>query len=423
MVKTVWIGVDDTDSKKAGCTTYVGALIIRRIESLGYRLLSHPRLIRLNPNCPYKTRGNAAIALTVEVDKLEILEDIVIKTVEEYAELEAEGTNPGVALLMGEPSTELRNYYWHTVRELSSIDEAMRVANYIGAKLYRWKSGRGIIGALSAIGADLSRDRTYELIAHRRRDYWGTVRQVDPNSVWDMDRATYPLTFDNIDIDTGEIRITPHTPCPVLLGIRGVTPDIVEEAYKMLKIYEPVEFYTIFETNQGTDAHLQLMKIKEVKEGVSAIINCKVKSKPVYSAGGHVFFKLEDETGEITCAVYEPTKKFRHIVVKLEPGDEVTVYGGVKMKPQGLTLNLEKIHIRSLVKIFVTKTPRCKICGRKMERVGRSGYLCKVCKISSMWPEVVEVERDISPGFYEVPPSARRHLSRPLALAANHQHS
>ncbi|MCS7126409.1 MAG: tRNA(Ile)(2)-agmatinylcytidine synthase [Aigarchaeota archaeon] len=422
MDKVVWIGIDDTDSKKAGCTTFVGALLLRRVKSLGYTLVGYPRLVRLNPNCPYKTRGNAAIALAVESDRFDVLEDVVIKTVEEYAELDAEGTDPGVAFFFGEPLQELREYYWHTVRELSSIEEAEKIAENIGAKLLKWKSGRGVIGALSAIGADLTKGRTYELIAYRRRDYWGTVRLVDPDSVWEMDKTTYPLTFDNVDRDTGEIRITPHTPCPVLLGIRGVTPHIVEQAYNMLRIYEPVEFYTIFETNQGTDAHLQMMKISNVKEGVSAIIDCTVRSKPRYSIGGHVFFKIGDETGEITCAVYEPTKRLRHIIVELEPGDEITVYGGVKMKPEGLTLNLEKIHIRSLVKSFVKRAPRCRFCGRKMKRVGKPGYVCKSCRSFSREPELVEVERKIPLGVYEVPPSARRHLSRPLALATNYQH-
>lgn len=422
MAKTTWIGIDDTDSKKSGCTTYVAAVLIRRIQELGYSLAGYPRLIRLNPSCPYKTRGNAAVAIAVEADRSEALEEVLTRTVEEYADLDAEGTDPGAAILVGDPPDELRAYYWRVVRDISTIVEAEKVAEKVGAKLFKWKAGRGVIGALASIGADLSIGRTYELIAHRKREYWGTVRLVDPASVWEMDRATYPMTFDNVDRDSGEIRITPHTPCPVLLGIRGVTPEIVERAYKMLRIYEPVEFYTVFETNQATDAHLQKMKIRDARDGLSAIIECRVASKPRYTPGGHVFFEIEDETGRMTCAVYEPAKKLRHVVVGLEPGDEITVYGGVKMKQQGLTINLEKLHVRSLARVFVRRAPRCSICGRKMERIGRRGYECRVCKIFSESPEIVEVKRSISTGVYEVPPSARRHLSMPLALAGHHQH-
>ncbi|MCL7382821.1 MAG: tRNA(Ile)(2)-agmatinylcytidine synthase [Thaumarchaeota archaeon] len=420
MDKKVWIAVDDTDSKKAGCTTYIGALLLRRIKSEGYNIIGYPRLVRLNPNCPYKTRGNAAIALAVEADRFEPFEDIVSSVIEEYAELEVEGTDPGAALLLGEPDYVLREYYWHVLRDLSTKDEAKKIAERNKVRLLEWNMGRGIIGALAAIGADLTRDKTYELIAHRKKEYWGTVRSVDPESVWEMDRKTYPLTFDNVDRETGDIRITPHTPCPVLLGIRGVTPSILEEAYRMLKIYEPVEFYTIFETNQGTDAHLQLMKIKDVKDNVSAIIDGVVKSKPRFTVGGHVFFTLEDETGEITCAAYEPTKNFRHIVTGLEPGDKVTVYGAVKKKPQGFTLNLEKIQVKSLVDLKIVKAPTCPVCSGKMEKIGKIGYTCRSCKTFSSKPEVIKIERKISCGIYEVPASARRHLSKPLALTTNY---
>ncbi len=422
MDKKLWIGLDDTDSRKGGCTTYIGAILLRRIRDEGYNIIGYPRLVRLNPNCPYKTRGNAAIALAVEADSPEPFEDIVSSIIEEYAELQAVGTDPGAVLLLGEPSYELKEYYWHVVRDLSTKEEAEKIARQNKVRLLEWNMGRGIIGALAAIGADLTRDKTYELIAHRKKEYWGTVRSFDPRSVWEMDRRTYPLTFDNVDRETGEIRITPHTPCPVLLGIRGVTPNILEEAYKMLTINEPVEFYTIFETNQGTDAHLQLMRIKDVKNNVSAIIDGVVKSKPRFTVGGHVFFTLGDDTGEITCAAYEPTKKFRHIIIELEPGDKVTVYGAVKKKPQGFTLNLEKIHIKSLVDLKIVKPPTCPICSKKMEKIDKTRYFCRDCNAFSRSPEVINIGRKILCGIYEVPPSARRHLSKPLALTSDYQH-
>lgn len=420
MNKKLWIGIDDTDSKRSGCTTYIGALLLRGLRDAGYNVIGYPRLIRLNPNCPYKTRGNAAIAMAVEIDQVERIEDIIEKLIEDNSDLQAEGTDPGAVLLLGEPSQSLREYYWHVVRDLSTIEEARKIASENNAKLLTWKTGRGIIGAIAAIGADLTMGKTYELIAYRKREYWGTVRLVDPESVWGMNKATYPLTFDNVDEETGEIRIAPHTPCPVLIGIRGLTPNVVEEAYKMLRILEPVEFYTIFETNQATDVHLQLIKINDVKDSISAIIDGIVKSKPIFTIGGHVFFKLEDETGEITCAAYEPTKRFRHIIKELQPGDKVTVCGAVKRKTQGFTLNLEKIHIKSLAELEVVRAPKCSICGERMEKIGKAGYKCRNCKVYESKPEIIKVERRISPGIYEVPASARRHLSKPLALTSNY---
>ena len=56
----MFIGIDDTDSDKGMCTTYLGAVLIERLKSLGV-ILGLPKLVRLNPCAQYKTRGNAAI--------------------------------------------------------------------------------------------------------------------------------------------------------------------------------------------------------------------------------------------------------------------------------------------------------------------------------------------------------------------------
>ena len=65
----VYIGIDDTDSPKGMCTTYAAARALRAVEGLGAKAFDYPWLVRLNPNCPYKTRGNAALCLLIEVDR------------------------------------------------------------------------------------------------------------------------------------------------------------------------------------------------------------------------------------------------------------------------------------------------------------------------------------------------------------------
>ena len=391
---------------------------MRRLEALGARLIGYPRLVRLNPNCPYKTRGNAAVAFKVEGVELEKAEDIIRGVIEEFSELD-EGAETGIAFLEGEPDERLRGFYWRAVRELILLEDGFRIAEEVGAKLIYYNGGMGIIGALAAIGADLSLGKTYELIAHRRREYWGTVRRIDPASVFEMDRATRPYTFDNIDPESGEIRITPHTPCPVLLGIRGVDPEILEKAFRMIRIYEPIEFVAIFETNQATDAHYQKLGTYDLRDGVSAIVEGIVAEAPRIDVGGHVFFKLRDIYGEIWCAAYEPTKSFRKLILQLIPGDEIVAYGAVKQKPQGLTLNLEKIYIRGLAEKIVERPPKCPECGRRMTSMGKNkGFKCRRCggRLPEECREIVRVPRAIKPGFYEVPPSARRHLTKPLML-------
>ena len=47
------IGVDDTDSPKGGCTTYIAALIIESLSKLNVNFLDYPTLLRLNPNTPW----------------------------------------------------------------------------------------------------------------------------------------------------------------------------------------------------------------------------------------------------------------------------------------------------------------------------------------------------------------------------------
>ena len=60
----MWIGIDDTDSLKGGCTTYVATEIIAEMP---YDLIKFPRLVRLNPNIPWKTRGNGDITLYIGI--------------------------------------------------------------------------------------------------------------------------------------------------------------------------------------------------------------------------------------------------------------------------------------------------------------------------------------------------------------------
>ena len=55
------IGIDDTDSLDGGCTTWLITEIIKELSD--FDLLGPPRLVRLNPNVPWKTRGNGALAL------------------------------------------------------------------------------------------------------------------------------------------------------------------------------------------------------------------------------------------------------------------------------------------------------------------------------------------------------------------------
>lgn len=418
---TVKIGIDDTDSKHGMCTTYVGAVVVDRLKSQGFRLESWPRLVRLNPNWHLKTRGNCAISMDVkcESSNLPVLRETVLSTVEELAELRCETTNPGVVFYSGRTiPEELKRFSKSVIQDVVEIEDAERLAQKIGAEYHKFKLGRGIVGALAAIGETFEQDSTYEILAYRTEEYRGKKRTVDTESIVMMDRTTIPRTFDNIDPATGEIRITPHTPCPVLFGIRSQDPDTALEAFSMVRVSEPIERWMIYQTNQGTDAHLKGSMINSLKPLTSAVLTGKVSQKPMIIPGGHVIFALNDGSGEINCAAYEPTRRFRDIVKKLEVGDLVRIYGGVKKKKElPLTLNLEKIEILKLEKTFLKLNPICAACGKRAKSEGKNkGYECKVCgKIFPSGTETyVESQRELRPGFYEVPPRARRHLAKPL---------
>ncbi|MCD1294927.1 tRNA(Ile2) 2-agmatinylcytidine synthetase [Methanocella sp. CWC-04] len=403
----LYVGLDDTDSKLGMCTTYLAAILAERLGRFG---IEEKLLIRLNPNIKYKTRGNAALCIVLrDEDHIDEVERIVVDAVVEFARMEDENTNPGIVIHRGEIPDEVRDYALRVVRDIVEIDEAVSLAKKYGMRVHQFKIGRGVIGALASIGLDLY-DHTYELIAYRMPENCGVPRYLDRDSVYAMDSATYPDTWDNVDLHNKVIVFSPHTPDPVLYGIRGNSPEVLLKAQLMLKT-EPVERSIIFKTNQGTDMHLIKAGIADARNNRSYILKGRVSTVPYDIRGGHVFFEIEDEGAVIKCAAFEPTKNFRDIVRKLVPGDIVRVFGSVKDD----TVNLEKLEIIELAESFKKMAPVCDVCGRRMESAGAGqGYRCRKCKTKAVAPIYEKVERDLELGLYEVPPTARRHLAKQI---------
>jgi tRNA(Ile2)-agmatinylcytidine synthase len=108
---------------------------------------------------------------------------------------------------------------------------------------------------------------------------------------------------------------------------------------------------------------------------------------------------------------YEPTKNFRQIVRQLVLGDDVIAVGSFKKG----SINLEKIRIVSLARSLITRPPLCSACNKRMTSDGKGkGYKCRKCGVKASEPEVKEILRTLTTGWYEVPPTARRHLAKPL---------
>jgi tRNA(Ile2)-agmatinylcytidine synthase len=419
-----------------GCTTYVARTIIQKITKK-YEIIGYPRLVRLNPNIPWKTRGNGALCLHVgklggkikrkigEIDGKDVfcsltftneldeneqkqLATIVKETVDAQARIDDENTNPGYVLLLKKPDAEL---YKNAVTKIVTLDDVQNILHNQQARFEGYKNSRGLIGATAAICWE-PLDRTFELITYRPKERWGTKRQVEAKSVQSMD-ADCPSTFDNYDARNHHNRIVPNSPCPILYGIRGNDVEELVIASTQVKS-EPMDSWLLFETNQGTDNHLEKKQIAQIQPFESVITEGSVIENPFTIQGGHVLFTIKDPTGTIPCAAYEPTKEFRIIVRQLRIGDKVEVYGGIRQQP--LTINIEKLEIKHLTTVMVkTENPVCPTCGKHMKSKGtEQGYKCIKCGTTSVTPIIQEKPRTITNGFYEVPICARRHLSKPL---------
>ncbi len=398
------IGIDDTDSPTGMCTTYLGAVLARRLIKNHMRI-REARLVRLNPNVTFKTRGNAAIALDVEGDPDRAF-SLACGIVEELADFSCEKTNPGVVVAETRPDPA---FYRKAVTDFCEIDEAVNILEKSGARYRGWKNRRGLIGATAAVSSVFS-DVTYEILTYRDPARWGTPRDVDPKSLFVAEETTFPHTWDTVDLANHVVVCVPHTPDPVLFGIRGESPSWVMMARSLIVSEKPA-LEQIWVTNQGTDAHLLPGTWGSLREGLSYRVPGTVAGRPVTGPGGHVSFSIEDRSSEVRCMAYEPTKNFREIVRALVPGDRIVAVGSYKKG----SINLEKICLVAAAQDLRTRAPVCIVCGKRMTSDGKDkGYKCRKCGTHEKKTEVTEIPRTLSTGWYEVPPTARRHLAKPL---------
>jgi len=407
------IGLDDTDSRERGmCTTYVAATLAERIEGVGGSV-DRRVLVRLNPGVEHKTRGNAALAVHTDLDPDSALE--LAREHLDLAETADPRTNPGVVVAPGDPAAvpeSVAAFARAAVRDYHDIDDAVALAERAGYETAHAGDGRGRIGALAAVGSWRAFDGwTYECISYRERDRWGGDRDVDRESVFAAAERAYPDAWDTVDRGEGYPVCVPRTPCPILHGIRGDDPETVRGVADRIG-GEPVASRALFVTNQGTDAHLRSVAgFADAVDGRAYRVDGVVAAAPETREGGHVFAAVRSDDGATAeVAAFEPTKRFRDRVRALRPGDRLTVCGEVS---DG-TLKLEKFAVRELV-TTEPATPDCPDCGRSMESAGAGqGYRCRDCATSADGKVAVPLDRDLESGWYEVPPCARRHVSKPL---------
>jgi tRNA(Ile2)-agmatinylcytidine synthase len=421
--QTMHIGLDDTDSTKGGCTTYLAAVLIEKLEKFNVKFIDYPALIRLNPNVPWKTRGNGALCLRFKyLPEFEAqIEDTVVDLWEAHSAIKEKGTDPGIVFYQNkEIPAELKAFSKKAETTIVTLKEAMALIKKLGAEASGFNTCRGIIGALAAIGETLDGDYTYELIAYRTKENLGTKRRVDEVSIFEMDKLTQPGTFNNVDSEKGRVIITPRGPDPILLGIRGETATIVKEAYKFVKPLEPVERWVIFRSNQGTDAHLKLVEeLSKIRPYSSVIAKGTVSKNPRIIPLRHVILSIKDDFAEVDCAAYEPTGDLRKIARELVVGDKVEVYGAVHKatatKP--LTINLEKIDILTLRQIRKSENPLCPNCRKHLKSMGKNqGFRCEKCggKYDYLKRKESILTRELKTGLFVTSTRSQRHLTKPF---------
>ncbi len=424
----MFVAVDDTDSMKGNCTTFLATEIIREFSDMD--LIGNPRLVRLNPATPWKTRGNGSLVMrfgkgkgnkrfigmidnrkiycyddctSFEPDP-EIMKERIIPHILAHHEDDAD---PGLLISRIKPD---QKFYWNGVRTIMDrkvIDEEIK---RIEAITYEIGCGRGLIGCTCGM-AWRPRDTTFELLSYRPSERWGTKRIFESSTIMEVEH-NYPTTFNSWEDRMEKVAMVPSTPCPVMYGLRGdVEEDLIEASSKIKT--EPIERWMIFLTNQGTDDHL-IRNAKELIPNQSYIIKGTVSSLPRYIEGGHVFIDIDTKYGIVTCGAYEPSKEFRYCLDWLIPGDDVEMIGELRDEPR--TLNIEKIHVIDIAEEYrKISNPICPKCGKTMKSKGKDQpFKCKDCHTSSNEPVMEEVIRWIVPGWYEPPTAARRHLSKPL---------
>jgi tRNA(Ile2)-agmatinylcytidine synthase len=355
------VGIDDTDWEGGGCTTHVMYRVLKEI--IGKRgedsVVGLPRLTRLNPYVPFKTRGNASLSVILDVDDVEDTVDLIWSLISQMRS--PRKASPGLAYRLLDSGGEERLLwlYRKALRDVVPMDLAIRIAEKTGTKVM---GGRGIIGALASLG--YSGDSTFEFIAYGP----GSRERLSVDHVVPWDESTKPFTF--LNIWRRRIMISPHTGDPVLIGVRGDSPYHVLAFGNYLASLVGSRSWILYLSNQGTDAHRVMISEPRPyrSTGVVGVVE-KIKVME------HGHFLVELGNG-LKVLIY------RHLGMRglgNYVGCLVYVWGGVKPHVDGLVIHAEGLRVLH-DRVVELQNPRCPICSGSMESLGRSrGFRCRRC--------------------------------------------
>ena len=409
------IGFDDTDSPKGMCTTFLAYKVVDLLKKQKTEFLDFPRLIRFNPNIPWKTRGNGAVSIKIQTSNPTKIKNQIKNLVSKYSDTK-NGANPGLVFYENNSiPSQFEKFSNLALWQLINRDSAKKFAKKNNLEYFYKGNGQGLVGAIGAIGYDFH-DHTLELLSYRKQQKFGKERKISINSVKKMQEKTFPDTFNSFDTKKGRVLITPHGPDPVFFGVRGENVDSLISASKILKSDEKLDGYMIFKSNQGTGDHLKNeLTLETMRPYASGKLTGIVSNSPKITKGGHVFFKILSDNNEFWCAVYKPTG-MSVVASKLVKGDKILVGGGVRKASKNFPriINLEFIDIISLEKAIKISNPLCKKCNKKMKSKGKGqGFQCVRCGKKSSRKINEAIPRNLQEKLYLPKISAHRHLTRP----------
>jgi tRNA(Ile2)-agmatinylcytidine synthase len=380
----VLVGLDDHDSPRGGCTTHFSTLFIQALlkGKVKGKLLDLPRLVRLNPAIPWKTRGNAAIALVVETNDVKDLFDFLVNFTDEYDREYSKGKNygrqPSVVVVPIEDDRmlfpRLRELYEKGVNDVLLKDVVVKVLTKVSAL---FAVNRGVIGSAAALGFNPLEGFTYELLVYRdvakeRPDLSDVIRRLE--------EQYFPGLFYNYNYVKNDPIALPHGPDPVLLGLRGVNITALLEAYKTLA-QEVKEFTTgsmLFVTNQHTGSHIKALRPTAYR---NVRIVGVVVSKDVRPGGDVSLEVMEEKSGtSFTAFVFSESGTLSKAAQELVQGDVIDLEGSVKPSATyGTVIEVEAFTPLKLVSENL-RNPSCPRCGGSTESLGRGkGFRCRKC--------------------------------------------
>ena len=414
-VSYLFIGIDDFDSPYGMCTTYLASKIVEKLRNNGkVAFLDYPLLIRLNPNIPIKTRGNASIGFRLLINgSIRNVMNLVVNEALKLSHSFFKKTRPVIFFYGNEDYAipkEIHTVYEIALKDVISWRDVLKKINkipgFIHIVTFTDEEPRGLVGAVAAVGAILI-DWTFELLAYRRNE---EERWIDLISLIELDKRLRPFVFENIN--GKRPLIMPHGLDPVYFGLRGEFPEHVIEAFKLLKHGE-IERWMLFRSNQGTAFHINrdgnfgLYKTVLRKGVVDDII--KVKEAKL-----KLILRIDNQKAEIFA--YKLQGRLRRYLSQLKKGDVLLVVFNIWDISEKIIGNIEEFFVLSFYPEVKEANPLCPVCGRRMKKKSKDVFYCRSCGYRFKGRKIIEVKfRRPFPTRKRITPDLKafRHLTMP----------